>query len=34
VRGRDVARGSAPEVFRAALRARIGIDLPGWENRG
>ena len=23
-----------PEVFRAALRARIGIDLPGWENRG
>lgn len=25
---------SDPEVFRAALRARIGIDLPGWVNRG
>lgn len=23
-----------PEAFRAALRARIGIDLPGWEERG
>lgn len=23
-----------PAVFRAALRARLGIDLPGWENRG
>ena len=23
-----------PAVFRAALLARIGVDLPGWEDRG
>lgn len=23
-----------PAVFRAALVARLGIDLPGWEDRG
>lgn len=25
---------SDPSVFRAALNARLGIDLPAWENRG